>query len=74
MEGVEVIPSQSNFVLFRTGLEPALLMSRLAESGVLVRNVGGYPELRGYLRVNAGTEAENNAFLVALKHALMSYR
>ncbi|MEX0747892.1 MAG: histidinol-phosphate transaminase [Rhodothermales bacterium] len=74
IKGVEVIPSQSNFVLFRTGLEPALLMSRLAESGVLVRNVGGYPELRGYLRVNAGTEAENNAFLVALKHALLSHR
>jgi histidinol-phosphate aminotransferase len=72
--GIEIIPSQSNFVLFRTGLEPTLLMNRLAESGVLVRNVGSYPELRGYLRVNAGTEAENNAFLVALKHALMSYR
>ena len=74
MVGVEIIPSQSNFVLFRTALEPALLMNRLAESGVLVRNMGSYPELRGYLRVNAGTEAENNAFLVALKHALMSPR
>ncbi len=68
---IEVIPSQSNFVLFRTPVEPAALMGRLAESGVLVRNMGGYPELEGFLRVNAGTEAENNAFLVALKNALI---
>lgn len=70
-EGIDLIPSQSNFLLFRTPLEPAALMGRLAESGVLVRNMSGYPELRGFLRVNAGTEAENKAFLVALKNALI---
>lgn len=68
---VDVLPSQSNFVVFRTPLEPAALLGRLAESGVLVRNMSGYPELKGFLRVNAGTEAENNAFLVALKNALI---
>ena len=68
---VETIASQSNFVLFRTPVEPAALMGRLAESGVLVRNMGGYPELEGFVRVNAGTEAENKAFLVALKNALL---
>ncbi|RMH49222.1 MAG: histidinol-phosphate transaminase [Bacteroidetes bacterium] len=70
MEGVEVVPSQTNFVLFRTPVEPALLMARLAEQGVLVRNMGGYPELKGYLRVNAGTPAENKAFRAALESAL----
>ncbi len=70
MEGVEVLPSQSNFVLFRTPVEPSEMMNRLAEAGVLVRNMGGYPELKGLLRVNAGTEAENNAFRVALQNAL----
>lgn len=70
MANVEVIPSQANFVLFRTAVEPRKLMNRLAESGVLVRNMAGYPELSGFLRVNAGTEAENNAFLVALQSAL----
>ena len=74
MDGVTVIPSQSNFVLFRTAAEPLLLMNRLAESGVLVRNMGGYPELEGFVRVNAGTEAENKAFLTALKTALSESR
>lgn len=68
---VDILPSQSNFLLFRTPVEPAALMGRLAESGVLVRNMGGYPELEGFLRVNAGTESENKAFLVALKNALL---
>lgn len=70
MKTVEVMPSQSNFVLFQTPLEPTALMNRLAEAGVLVRNMGGYHELKDFLRVNAGTEAENNAFLVALQNAL----
>ena len=70
MDGVEVVPSQANFVIFKTVKEPKLLMNRLAEAGVLVRYMGGYPELQGYLRVNAGTPEENKAFLVALKEAL----
>src|SRR5690606_12734228 len=68
--GVQPIPSQANFVIFRTASEPAEVMSRLAGAGVLVRDVGGYPELNGFLRVNAGTSAENRAFLTALKSAL----
>lgn len=70
LDAVEVIPSQANFVLFKTPVEPNEMMDRLAGSGVLVRNMGGYPELQGYLRVNAGTPDENKAFLAALKHAL----
>lgn len=74
LDEVEVVPSQTNFVIFRTPMEPSAMMARLAEAGVLVRNMGGYPELRGFLRVNAGTDAENNAFLVALKNALIDRR
>ena len=70
IETVDVVPSQANFVIFRTALEPAEVMARLAEAGVLVRDVSGYPELKGYLRVNAGTGNENRAFLAALKGAL----
>ena len=70
MDGVAVVPSQANFVLFKTPLAPSDLMDRLAQAGVLVRNMGGYPELQGYLRVNAGTPEENKAFLVALKETL----
>lgn len=70
MPGMRVIPSQANFVIFGPALEPAEVMARLAGAGVLVRDVSGYPELRGFLRVNAGTPSENRAFLAALKNAL----
>jgi histidinol-phosphate aminotransferase len=70
INGVEVLPSQANFVIFKTPLEQRLLMTRLAEAGVLVRDISSYPELKGYLRVNAGTLDENQAFLVALKTAV----
>jgi len=70
MEGVEVVPSQANFVVFTTPLPADTLQDRLADRGVLVRNMGGYPELEGYLRVSAGTEEGNNAFLEALEVSL----
>lgn len=70
MKGVEVVPSEANFVLFTTPLPADVLQERLADQGVLVRNMGGYPELEGYLRVSAGTEQENNAFVGALETSL----
>ncbi|MEQ9104607.1 MAG: histidinol-phosphate transaminase [Rhodothermales bacterium] len=70
MPAVDVLPSQANFVLFRTGHDPSDMLERLADRGVLVRNMGGYPELKGWLRVNAGTPHENQAFLDALTSAL----
>lgn len=70
MEDVEVVPSEANFVLFTTPVPADDLQERLADQGVLVRNMGGYPELEGYLRVSAGTEEENNAFLGALESSL----
>jgi len=70
MEPVEVVPSEANFVIFTTPVPADTLQDRLADHGVLVRNMGGYPELEGYLRVSAGTESENNAFLDALETSL----
>ncbi len=70
MDGVEVVPSQTNFVLFRTPQDAAALKGRFLEEGVLVRSMSGYPELQDYLRVNAGTDVENKAFMTALKRAL----
>jgi len=70
MDRVEVVPSQANFVIFTTPVPADALQDRLADRGVLVRNMGGYPELQGYLRVSAGTKTENNAFLDALETSL----
>jgi histidinol-phosphate aminotransferase len=70
MNPVEVVPSEANFVIFTTPMPADQLQDRLVDRGVLVRNMGGYPELEGYLRVNAGTRAENKAFLTALEETL----
>jgi histidinol-phosphate aminotransferase len=70
MDQVEVVPSEANFVIFTTPVPADTLQDRLADQGVLVRNMGGYPMLEGYLRVSAGTESENNAFLDALETSL----
>ncbi len=70
MDGVDVRPTDTNFVLFKCQSDPGALLENLADDGVLVRNMGGYPELRGYLRVNAGTPSENSAFLTALTRHL----
>jgi histidinol-phosphate aminotransferase len=70
IDGVEVVPSEANFVIFDAPMDADRLQDALADQGVLVRNMGGYPELEGYLRVSAGTRAENKAFLTALEQTL----
>jgi len=70
MPGVQVVPSQANFVLFKTDRPGRAVMKQLAEDGILVRDMSGYPELQGYLRVSAGLPEENKAFLMALERSL----
>jgi histidinol-phosphate aminotransferase len=76
VDGAEVIPGAANFFLLRTPLAPAALVGRLAAEGVRVRDVSGYPELRGdagkpgWVRVSVGSPAENRAFEVALQAVL----
>jgi histidinol-phosphate aminotransferase len=61
--GLEPVPSDANFVLFG-GLEDAAQTWRdLLDRGVLVRDVG----IAHYLRVTAGTPAETDAFLAAMR-------
>lgn len=66
----DVVPSDANFVLFAPAADSQVVKGRMVEQGVLVRDMGGYRELQGYLRVNAGTADENKAFLAALEQAL----
>ena len=65
--GMKVIPSDANFILF-TGFKQSSneLWQKLLAEGVLIRDVG----LAGYLRVTIGNDAENDAFIKALKGAL----
>jgi histidinol-phosphate aminotransferase len=64
--GLEVVPSDANFVLFGEFGDQQATWQGLLDRGVLVRDVG----LAGWLRVTAGTEAETTAFLDALREGL----
>ncbi len=61
--GMQVADSDANFVLFRTENDQKVVWQRLLDRGVLIRDVG----LPGWLRVTAGTPAETDAFLEALR-------
>ncbi len=63
---LQVVPTSANFMLFGPFDEPAEVWQQLLAHGVLVRDVSSGPGLSGWLRVNAGTESETTAFLVAL--------
>ncbi|HEX2032203.1 MAG TPA: histidinol-phosphate transaminase [Actinomycetota bacterium] len=68
--GVEVFPSDANFVLFRTPVPAARLWQAVLDRGVLIRDVSAAPALERCLRVTAGTPEETGAFLDALPAAL----
>ena len=70
LAGFDVLPTQANFVVFRPPVSSHVVMNSLSAAGVLVRDMSGYPELAGWLRVTAGTRSENRHFLHALKIVL----
>jgi histidinol-phosphate aminotransferase len=67
MEGIEAFSSETNFLIFRSKKSASVLFNALLSENVLVRDVSSYPMLTDMLRVNAGTESENLAFLTALQ-------
>ncbi len=67
---VSVFPSDTNFLIFKPKSDAKVLFENLLSENVLIRDVSSYPMLHNTLRVNAGTEEENKAFLSALKKNL----
>ncbi|MEO3844395.1 histidinol-phosphate transaminase [Streptomyces sp. B22F1] len=61
--GCEVTESDANFVQFGRFPDAYAAWQRLLDAGVLVRDNG----VPGFLRVSAGTPAENDAFLDAVR-------
>ncbi len=66
LPGLEVYPSQTNFLLFRIGNAEGFFDALLSE-GILVRRQDHLPGLAGCLRVSVGTPEENRAFIAAAK-------
>ena len=72
MDGIQVWPSQANFLLVRTHRGTGSAMAAaLRERGVLVKNLhGASPLLRDCVRVTVGRPEENAAFLHALEEII----
>lgn len=66
--GVEVFPSDANFILFRTPLDGPAVWRGLADRGVLVRDFS--ERIPRALRVTVSTADENAAFVEALREVL----
>ena len=69
LPGVTVFASAANFVLFRVpGNAADHVFGGLKQAGILIKNLSGAGSaLDGCLRVTAGTSAETDAFLAALR-------
>lgn len=68
--GLEVIPSDANFILFggfsKFAISAPVLWQDLLDQGVLIRDVG----IEDYLRVTIGRESENQLFINSLREIL----
>ena len=72
--GFEVLPSQTNFILTRPPAFPASeWLKKLRARKILVRWFS-YPEVKDYIRITIGTNAEANALVKAAKAILSGKR
>ncbi|SHJ55564.1 histidinol-phosphate transaminase [Paramaledivibacter caminithermalis] len=66
IEGIQAIPSKSNFILIRTNKYKAL-MTRFKEEKILVKGFGTEGVLENCIRLTVGTDDENMEVLKILK-------
>jgi histidinol-phosphate aminotransferase len=62
---INVLPSQANFLCVEF-TDSSTIYRSLLNDGILVRDVGRYPRLRGHLRISIGTREENTRVLEVL--------
>jgi len=67
LPGFKVYPSEANFFLVESPVEPRVLFDELYEQGILIRDVSSYPMLSKCLRISVGTREENDRLLSALR-------
>lgn len=72
--GVDVYPSEANFVLFRVEHASAVWRDLLHSHSVLIRDFSRSLGLEGCLRVTVGTAEENERFLQAIDEVLTGRR
>ncbi|MDT8363252.1 MAG: histidinol-phosphate transaminase [Nitrosomonas sp.] len=66
LDGVEVFPSDANFVLFRVN-HASKIFQALVQRGILIKNLdNSHPLLKNCLRVTIGTPDENARFITTI--------
>ncbi len=68
--GVEVFPSDANFLLVRTSLPGGAVFAGLLARGVLVKNVSAPGPLERCVRITVGTDVENVRCVRALRELM----
>ncbi|MBA3582606.1 MAG: histidinol-phosphate transaminase [Gammaproteobacteria bacterium] len=70
--GVQVFPSDANFILFKVPTNQAAAINQgLLKDKVLIKDMSkSFAVLKDYLRVTVGTAAENDQFLASLEHLM----
>ena len=71
LDGVDVYPSEANFLLFRVKNANAVF-DGLKQHGILIKNLNkGHPMLKDCLRVTVGMPEENDKFIAALREIII---
>ena len=71
--GVDVIPSEGNFVLLdvhRTGVAAETILDEMFREGVMIRSLAVHRAGRGFLRISVGLPSENARCVEVLRSSL----
>jgi len=69
---LEYWPSQSNFILFKSPVQPTVFVQSMLEEGVMIRSAE-VMKAKGCVRVTVGAHEANEAFIAAAKKCLQKY-
>ena len=70
LHDIKAWPSSTNFFMLETPILPSVLFHKLAEDGILVRDISSYPLCKKVLRVTVGTAKENKCFYKTITNLL----
>ena len=69
IKGIQVFPSQANFVMIKiVGKDASEIAKRLFEYGLIVRNLTGHPALKNCLRLTIRKPEENDILQTKLRN------
>ncbi len=73
INGLQVYPSQANFILFKAP-KANELFETLKQQGVLIKNLSGAPRLTDCLRVTVGSGEQNQQFINIVHNFYITYK